>query len=189
MKKIGLLGGTFNPVHNGHLALAQTALEKIKLDRVIFIPAKIPVHKASDGVIPADRRYKMVERAIKGYKDFEISDVEIKRKEKSYSIDTVKHFKKIFTKDQLFFIIGSDCYAKLHTWNKIDQLNKLITFVCINRPGNTPSSSKHNCRFLEMPELDISSSDIRKRVSKKLPVGYLLPEAVESYIKKHKIYF
>lgn len=186
--KIGLLGGTFNPVHNGHLALAQTALEKIKLDKIIFVPAKLPVHKESDRLISASKRFKMVELAIKGYKYFEVSDIELQREGKSYSIDTVNHFRKIFTGDKLFFIIGSDSYSRLHTWKKISELNQRVTFVCINRPGNTPKSSKHNCRFLEMPALDISSSDIRKRVSKDLPVGYLIPMAVESYIKRNKIY-
>ncbi|MGE0269011.1 MAG: nicotinate-nucleotide adenylyltransferase [Candidatus Omnitrophota bacterium] len=188
MKKIGLLGGTFNPIHNGHLALAQTALEGLKLDKVIFIPAKLPVHKEPGVLISAFERFAMVELAIKGYHHFDISDVEIKREGKSYSIDTVKHFKKIFTKDKLFFIIGSDTYARLHTWKKIDELVRLTSFVCINRPGINPRNKEKNCRYLEMPELNISSSYIRKRVSRKLPVGYMLPKDVDLYIKRKKIY-
>lgn len=188
MKKIGLLGGTFNPIHNGHLALAQSALEALKLDKIIFIPAKVPVHKEPGVLISHRKRFEMVNLAIKRYKNFDISDVEIKREGKSFSIDTVKHFKKVFPKSKLFFIIGSDSYTRLHTWKKIDELNKLVSFVCINRPGTNPKSKDRNCRFLEMPELDISSSFIRRRVSNKLPVGYMLPEAVDSYIKRKKIY-
>ncbi|MBP9854553.1 MAG: nicotinate-nucleotide adenylyltransferase [Candidatus Omnitrophica bacterium] len=188
MKQIGLLGGTFNPIHNGHLALAQTALEGLKLDKVIFVPAKVPVHKEAGVLISATKRFKMVELAIKGYKQFEISDVEIKRDGKSYSIDTAIHFRGVFPTAKLYFIIGSDSCSRLHTWKEIDELDQLLTFVCINRAGVKPKGNHKNCLFLEMPELDISSSDIRKRISKRLPVGYMLPDAVNLYIQKNKIY-
>lgn len=188
MKRIGILGGTFNPVHNGHLAVAQTALEKLRLDKVIFVPAKLPVHKDPRIVVAPAKRLKMVELAIAPYAHFAASDIEISRKGKSYSIETVREFRKKYADDKLYFIIGTDSSLKLHTWKRIDELVKMVSFVCVNRPGNSPAATQQRCRHLKMSELDISSSTIRSRIAKGLPVGYLLPEAVEDYISQKKIY-
>ncbi|MCA9393372.1 MAG: nicotinate-nucleotide adenylyltransferase [Candidatus Omnitrophica bacterium] len=188
MKRIGILGGTFNPVHNGHLAVAQTAFEKLRLTKVIFVPAKLPVHKAPENVVAPAKRLKMVELAIQPYDHFVASDIEISRKGKSYSIETVQEFRKQYAKDKLYFIIGTDSSLKLHTWKRIDELVKMVSFVCINRPGNPPSATEQSCRHIKMPALDISSSMIRARIAKGLPVGFLLPKAVEEYIRKKKIY-
>ncbi len=188
MKRIGILGGTFDPVHNGHLAIAQTALEKLRLDKVIFVPAKLPVHKDPDSVAASDKRLKMVELAVAAYPHFESSNIEVARKGKSYSIETVEQFRKDYAGEKLFFIIGADSSLKLHTWKRIDELVKMVSFVCVNRPGNTPDVAQKRCRHIKMPALDISSSMIRNRIAKGLPVGYLLPKAVEEYIHRHRIY-
>jgi len=136
MKRIGILGGTFNPIHIGHLAIAEWSYEKLKLDKVIFVPTYLPPHKSSRGVIDAKTRYKMVELAIKDNPHFEISDFEIKKGGKSYSIDTVRYFSEKFNKDtKLYFIIGEDCLSTLHKWKEIEKLVSLASFVVVNRPG------------------------------------------------------
>ncbi|MBZ0167349.1 MAG: nicotinate-nucleotide adenylyltransferase [Candidatus Omnitrophica bacterium] len=188
MRRIGIFGGTFNPIHNGHLAVAQTACEKLKLHRVIFVPAKMPVHKGSLNVVEPGKRLKMVGLAIKGYGLFEASNIEITSKNQSYSIETVRHFREKFAGDKLYFIIGSDSSRTLHTWKSFDDLVNIVKFVCVNRPGNTRAAADKYCRYIEMPELDISSSMIRRRISKGLPVGFYLPQAVDEYIRRNKIY-
>lgn len=188
MKRIGILGGTFNPVHNGHLAIAQTALEKLRLDKVIFVPAKLPVHKDPSLVVSPGKRLSMVELAVQTYDCFECSDIEIARKGKSYSIETVRQFRKKYADDKLYFIIGADSSLKLHTWKRIDELVTMVSFVCVNRPGNPSGLSQEPCRHISMPALDISSSMIRSRIAKGLPVGYLLPQPVEEFIQKKKLY-
>lgn len=188
MKRIGLFGGTFNPIHNGHLAIAQSAFEKLRLDKVIFVPAKLPVHKDPRLVVSPSKRLRMVELAVEAYKNFECSDIEIARKGKSYSIETVQEYRKKYADDKLYFIIGADSSLKLHTWKRIDELVTMVSFVCVNRPGIALSLSEKRCRHISMPALDISSSGIRSRIAKGLPVGYLLPQVVEDYIKKKKLY-
>jgi nicotinate-nucleotide adenylyltransferase len=189
MNRIGILGGTFNPIHIGHLAIAQTVLEKLKLDCVLFIPSNLPPHKASTDVISATKRLAMVRLAIRHYQKFKVSNFEVSRPGKSYSIDTVRHLSKHFTnKTKFFFIIGQDSLPTLHSWKEIDNLRKLVTFVVVNREGIKVKKGKMRVQSLTMPGLDVSSSFIRERILKKQTVRYLLPEAVEMYIQKHKLY-
>ena len=189
MKRIGILGGTFNPVHIGHLAMAQTALEQLKLDKVIFVPSNLPPHKASKEVVSAMHRFKMVQLAVKGNPKFEVSSVEIKRSGKSYSIDTVKYFKKLYLKgDQIFFIIGEDTLKTLHSWKYIKELLKSVKFVSINRLGYQNTKSKVKTVSIKMPALEVASSYIRQRLVSKKTVRYLIPDLVLKYIQKNKLY-
>ncbi|OGX47930.1 MAG: nicotinate (nicotinamide) nucleotide adenylyltransferase [Omnitrophica WOR_2 bacterium RIFOXYB2_FULL_38_16] len=189
MKRIGILGGTFNPVHIGHLAIAQRARENLGLDKVFFVPSNLPPHKSSKNVLPSAQRYHMVQMAIEGNPYFDISDFEINREGRSYSIDTVEHFYNLYLgKAKLYFIIGEDSFAKLDTWKHIDNIVKLADFVVVNRPGINVEDSKIKVRTIEMPGLDISSSSVRRCLRLGKTVKYFLPEKVLEYIKRKKLY-
>ncbi|MCA9398593.1 MAG: nicotinate-nucleotide adenylyltransferase [Candidatus Omnitrophica bacterium] len=189
MKRIGILGGTFNPLHIGHLAIAQAAYEKLKLEKVIFVPANVPPHKRPGSIIPCKQRFEMVRLITDDNPRFEVSDFEVKRPGKSYTIDTVKHFQKKYDgKAQLFFILGEDSAGYLHEWKNIKELLKLVTFVAVNRAGCEPVKAKVPVRLLAMPALEISSSEIRRRIAQEKSVRYIVPEDVLKYIKKKKLY-
>ncbi len=189
MRRIGILGGTFNPIHIGHLVSAQFVSERLKLDKVIFIPSYLPPNKSRKAVIDAVHRYNMVKLAIKGNDLFDVSDFEIKKKGVSYSIDTLEFFHKNFSsKIRLFFIIGTDNIAGLHTWHRIDDILRLATFVAVSRPGTGSLRGKIDVRRVDIPVLDISSSFIRKRIASGKTVRYLIPDAVIRYIQRHKLY-
>ncbi|MBU0469392.1 MAG: nicotinate-nucleotide adenylyltransferase [Candidatus Omnitrophica bacterium] len=189
MKRIGILGGTFNPVHIGHLAIAQRARENLDLEKVFFVPSNLPPHKSSKNVLPPAQRYRMVQMAIEGNPYFDISDFEIKREGRSYSIDTVEHFYKLYLeKAKLYFIIGEDSFSTLDTWKHIEDIVKLADFVVVNRPGFNVEDSKIKVKTIDMPGLDISSSGVRKCLRLGKTVKYLLPEKVLKYIKRKKLY-
>lgn len=189
MKRIGLFGGTFNPIHMGHLAIAQMAQEAFKLDKVIFIPSHQPPHKNIASLAPACDRYKMVKLAIAGNDRFEVSDVETLRDGKSYTIDTLRYFQKVYSsKAKLFFIVGGDSFSTLPKWKNIGEILRLVTFIVVNRPGT--NASKKNIRHLTVtkPGIDISSSYLRQRIESGKSVRYLVPEAIFYYIEKHRLY-
>lgn len=188
MKRIGILGGTFNPIHIGHLAIAQMAKEKAGLDKVIFVPAFIPPHKTVANLAAAKDRLVMVRLAIADNPSFEVSDYEIRKGGKSFSIETVRHFREVFRKKaKLYFIIGGDSLTMLPTWKQIDELLQLVTFIAVNRPGY--QSSRGAMRHIAVEsELNISSSDLRKRVIQGKTIKYLVPDKVIRYIGQHKIY-
>ena len=188
MQRIGILGGTFNPIHVGHLLMAEMTCDQLKLDRVIFIPSFLPPHKSAKDIIDAHDRYNMVRLAIEGHSSFEVSDIEILRKGKSYSIDTIQSLKDHFPqKTQIYFIIGEDSLATLKTWKEIDRLLKFVKFVVVNRPG-LKAKSKIKTLSVEMPGLDISSSDIRQRICQNKTIKFLVPEKIEDYIQTHQLY-
>ena len=189
MKRIGILGGTFNPVHIGHLAIAQVARESLDLDKVFFVPSNLPPHKSSKNVLPTAQRYHMVQMAIEDNPYFDISDFETKRAGKSYSIDTVEHFYQLYLgKAKLYFIIGEDSFSKLETWKHIESIVKLADFVVVNRPGFNIEDSKIKVKTIAMPGLDISSSSVRRCLRLSKTVKYFLPEKVLKYIKRKKLY-
>ena len=188
MNRIGFFGGTFNPIHMGHLAIAQMAQERFKLDKVIFIPSHQPPHKNVAPLASAKDRYKMVRLAIAGNENFEVSDVETKRIGKSYTVDTLQHFRKIYpAKVKFFFIIGGDSLATLSSWKNIDEILKLATFIVVNRPGY---SDIKNIKHLTVtkPGIDISSSYLRERINSGKSARYLVPEAIHHYIVKQRLY-
>jgi len=189
IKRIGVLGGTFNPVHVGHLAIAQMALERMHLSKVIFVPAYIQPHKNRKIGAGAKHRFRMVELAIEGNPLFEISDFEIARKGKSYTIDTMQHFREVYAEDaRLFFVIGEDTLSQLPRWRYLDDILKIADFIVVNRPGHTKKSTdiKHNSVI--MPGIDISSSYIRLRITEKRTVRYFVPDKVIDYIKQNQLY-
>ena len=188
MKRIGILGGTFNPIHLGHLAIAEMAQEKVGLDKVIFVPAFIPPHKTVSHLAEAKDRLTMVRLAIADNPAFTVSDYEINKGGRSFSIDTVTHFHKLYKKKaKLYFVIGGDSLATLPTWKNIDQLLKLVTFVVVNRPGYRKNHKAIRHISVES-ELNIASRDLRKRVIQGKTIKYLVPDKVIRYIEHHGIY-
>lgn len=189
MKRVGILGGTFNPVHIGHLTIAQMVCQQVGLDRVIFIPSYLPPHKSGRDVISARDRYQMLRLAVKGNPQFRTCDFEIKKKGRSYSIETVKYLKEAYPRGtKFFFIIGSDLLPKLHTWKDINELKKMVTFLSVNRPGFKQKKSRIRVRSVTVPGLHSSSTFARQRLLAGKTVKYLVPENVLRYIQKKKLY-
>jgi len=189
MKRIGILGGTFNPIHIGHLTIAQMVCEQLKLDKVIFVPSYLPPHKSGRNVVSAKDRYAMVQLAIRGNRCFDISDFEIKKKGKSYSIETVTYFRdRLWPGAKVFFIIGGDLLPQLHTWRQIDDLVKIVSFVVVERPGYDVKVSELTVKFVEAPVPQTSSTYVRRRLASGKTVKYLIPDNVLRYIEKNKLY-
>ncbi len=187
--RIGLFGGTFNPVHNGHISLASQAKLKLRLDKVIFIPTYIPVHKDSEKMIPAIDRLSMIELAIGKKAGFEVSPYEIDRKEKVYSVDTIKHFKDSYPQEtEFFFLTGADSLAGLDTWKDIDKIFTLCDFIVFTRPGFAKADNIKNVTYIDMDEVDISSTQIRENISRDNPISELVPFQVADYIVKKNLY-
>ena len=199
--KIGILGGTFNPVHIGHLILAQSAVEALDLSTVLFVPCAQPPHKESAGLASAEHRMAMLEAAIEGDLRFEVSDIEIKRGGTSYAIATVRQLQRMYPGSKLFFIIGSDTLPELHLWKDVYDLLTRCTFVTFGRPGRDthppqpadlhldppwPEQLLQNYQALRL--VDISSSDIRYRVAEGMSIRYLVPPGVEMYVAEHGLY-
>ena len=190
-KRIGIFGGTFNPIHIGHLAIAEVAQEKCGLDEVVFVPSYQPPHKTISYLAPAKDRYRMVRLAVEGHSDFSVSDCEIKRKGRSFTIDTVRDFRKRLPKStQLFFIIGGDSFPDLSLWKEIDALSRLVTFIVVNRPGYRLPKGRRGIKYtaVVMPGIDLSSSHLRQRITERKSVKYFVPDKVLQYIKRQKLY-
>jgi nicotinate-nucleotide adenylyltransferase len=197
--KIGILGGTFNPVHLGHLLIAQDALEAAGLSSVRFIPSAAPPHKRVDLLAPASQRLAMLKLALRGNDRFTVDDREIKRGGESYSVDTVLELKSEEPQAEFHFIIGADSLQQLHTWRKIDTLVEACSFIAVTRPGFdgagaactklSPAARRRlRLRFLQGHACDIASRDIRARIARGQSVRYLVPEAVFRYIQRHSLY-
>ena len=193
---IGLLGGTFNPVHNAHLWLADTLIKTNKLDEIWFIPAYLPPHKDkiyTVSMATANHRLGMLKIALRGKKQFHVKTLEIERGGKSYTYDTIKTFKKTSPNLNLFFIIGSDLLQELFTWYKIDKLCKMVTFLAVRRKGFTiPSKNflnKYNVKVVKLNGIrDVSASMIRESIYNSESVKGLIPDDVYRYIVAHKVY-
>ena len=194
--KTGILGGSFNPIHIGHLILAEEVREKLGLERVIFVPANLPPHKDDRDLAPGADRYRMIELAIKTNKYFSVSDIEIKRQGNSYTIDTIKEFKKTYPGDTLYFITGSDLLKYLEEWKDLKEIVKMVSFVVATRPGypldKIPSylnsSQQAGISTLEIRAVDISAFEIREAIKANRSFRYLVPEAVVDYINNKGLY-
>jgi nicotinate-nucleotide adenylyltransferase len=190
--RLGIFGGTFNPVHIGHLIAAQEVREKMRLSRVIFVPSAYPPHKIEQDLASARHRLNMLKLAIDKISGFSISTLEIERGGKSYSVDTMRQFKKQYSKTtKFFFILGIDAAAEIFTWKEVNNFLRLCKIIAVNRPGlslknvSKKPPSKH---IVSVIPIGISSSLIRKRITEGKPINYLVPEKVEKYIKRHKLY-
>lgn len=184
LKKIGIFGGTFDPIHHGHLILARDAIETLPLDRVIFIPAALSPHKLEQQPTPPDVRLEMLRAAIAGDRDFAVDTLELERPPPSYAIDTVETLRQREPDAEFFFLVGEDNVARLSTWHRFPELAKMVQFVVLDRSGlNTvhpyPAIRRH---------VDISATDIRKRVASGRSLRYLVPPAVETIIRERQLY-
>ncbi|RJP59591.1 MAG: nicotinate-nucleotide adenylyltransferase [Deltaproteobacteria bacterium] len=212
--RVGLFGGTFNPIHLGHLRSAEEVRELFNLQQVIFIPSANPPHKQGKNIISPIHRMEMVNLAIEGNQGFSVSDIEIKRHGKSYSIETIDYIRKIHGSDLiLFFIMGIDAFTEISTWKDYINLFSRCNFVVTTRPGYSLTNlgtvlppdvagnfsysseedrfihaSNFSLYFRDITHLDISSSAVRKRIKENMSIRYLLPEKVIEYIKGHGLY-
>jgi len=186
--KIGILGGTFNPIHIGHLILAEEVREKLKLDKVIFVPTYLPPHKDNSDIAPAHARLAMIKLAIKGNRYFLASDIEIKRDGRSYTIDTLKEFEKAYPQDELYFIIGSDLLKYLDDWKDLQEIIKMVRFIVATRPGYPLEKIPSHISTIPIRAVDISGFEIRKAIKEDKSFRYLVSEAVLKYINKKKLY-
>lgn len=193
--KIGILGGTFNPVHIGHLILAEEAREKLGLDKIIFIPTALPPHKDNFNIAPASDRLEMLRLAMEGNKFFAVSDIEIKRGGRSYTIDTIKELKKDNPLDGLYFIIGSDLLTYFDGWKDVDQIAKAVTFVAATRPGypledigSYAAMRQAGVKTLAIRAVDVSGFEVRQCVKENKSFRYLVPDKVFDYINQRKLY-
>ena len=190
MSRIGIYGGTFDPIHHGHLITAQFVKEKRKLEKIIFIPAFIPPFKQSLKISPPEHRLKMLQLSIEGIPYFDYSDIELKRKNISYTIDTLKELKRNYNEIEL--IIGMDNFQSFNDWKSPEKIIELAKLVVLRRrtdkQSETENKFKENAVFLETPLIEISATDIRERVKNDLPINFLVPKNVMEYIYKQKLY-
>ena len=190
MSKVGIFGGTFDPIHLGHLITAQSVREIRNLEKIIFIPAFISPHKSDVKTTSAEDRSNMIKLAIDGIPFFDYSDIEIKKGGVSYTIDTLKELKKIYNEVEI--IIGYDNIFSFHTWKEPDEIMKLAKIVVLKRKSSHPPQFEdkyyHQAVFVQTRGIEISATDIRERVKNEMPINFLVPPAVMEYIYKHKLY-
>lgn len=192
--KLGLFGGSFDPIHNGHLLLANWTKEKLRLERIIFIPAAIPPHKQQMPLTNATHRYRMVQLAIESYPDFEVSDIELQRGGISYTIDTIYYFKKKFklARRDLYLIIGADSLIDFKNWRSPDKIIANCQLVVLQRPDvdltKAETVYRQHAIILSSPLIFISATAIRQRIREGLPITELVPAKVERYIYEFGLY-
>lgn len=190
MSKVGIFGGTFDPVHFGHLITARAVLEIRDLDKIVFIPANISPHKTDSTSSAAEYRLKMLQLAIDGISYFTISDIELNREGVSYTIDTLKTLKEKYKEIEL--IIGEDNLQSFHTWKNPEEILKLSKLTVLKRKFDRSSAVNHDyiekAEFVETPVIEISGSKIRERTKNDLSIDFLLPENVKKYILKNNLY-
>ena len=198
---IGILGGTFSPVHIGHLIVAQDAIERLELSRMLLVPCSIPPHKSPRHLLAARHRLAMLEHAVEGDERFGVSESEIRRDGVSYSVDTVRELRGMYPDSEICFLIGTDSLLELHAWKDVYELLELCRVVSFERPGYERATIREEALMLDAPwpsklaadiiaghRISISSSDIRRRVAEGQSIRYLVPPAVEMYIHEHGLY-
>lgn len=197
-KRFGIMGGTFDPIHTGHLFIANEVLNMYNMDKIIFIPAGNPPFNKKTGATSYER-YLMTVIATLANKYFEVSDIEIKKDEKSYTINTIKELTKAYDNTEFYFITGMDAVLDLDKWQEHEELFKYLKFIAVNRAGVESENAFNKIKemreafngtieILEAPMLQISSTDIRNRIKNNRSIKYLVSESVEKYIIKNKLY-
>jgi len=190
MGRIGILGGTFDPPHIGHLILAQEAIVGLHLGKIAFAPAAHPPHKGSTPIASPEQRWEMVSLAISDNPQFEALNIELRRPGPSYTVDTIRELGRMWGPEQeLFFLMGSDSLQELPTWKEPENLIKICRVVVATRPGFTPQGEfARKVVVLKMPPVGVSSTLIRERVKRGEPIRYLVPQKVEQYILREGLY-
>ena len=191
-RRVGVMGGTFDPIHNGHLVAASEVAARFGLDEVIFVPTGRPWQKTGKNVSDAEHRYLMTVIATASNPRFTVSRVDVDRPGNTYTIDTLRDLsEKLGEGTEMFFITGADALAQILSWKEVDELFQLAHFVGVSRPGHELSSEglpQDGVSLLQIPALAISSTDCRDRVRDDFPVWYLVPDGVVQYIAKHNLY-
>ena len=194
--RLGLFGGTFDPIHLGHLVLAESCREALQLDRVLFIVAGQPPHKPGSRT-PVDHRIEMVRIATAGHSAFEVSEIETKGPGPNYSVETLESIRRDRPEDDLFFLIGADSLADFPLWRRPDRIAELATIVVVNRPGIDPAVTNsppdlgpnaHRIERVAIPPIGIASHEIRRRVAEGRSIRYQVPRGVEAYIQAAQLY-
>lgn len=199
IKKLAVFGGTFSPPHIGHLLLAENAMYELNADKIVFMTAGNPPHKDNRGVIDKKHRFEMVKLMIKDNNNFEASDLEIKNDSKSYTADTLLKLRELYNASKIYFIVGLDSFYDMEKWYKPELIFNRCTLAVSLRGGLSAENfeekadyyrKKYNAEIVKitMPEVEISSSDIRKRIAEGRPVRYMLSKEVVDYINKNNLY-
>ncbi|HEX7746386.1 MAG TPA: nicotinate-nucleotide adenylyltransferase [Micromonosporaceae bacterium] len=192
VRRIGIMGGTFDPIHHGHLVAASEVADRFGLDEVVFVPSGIPWQKGDIAVSPAEDRYLMTVIATASNPRFHVSRVDIDRKGPTYTVDTLRDLRAEYgPKTQLFFITGADALEKILSWKDADHMFELAHFVGVTRPGFELSAAHlpaEAVSLVQVPAMAISSTDCRQRVAAGEPVWYLVPDGVVQYIAKRRLY-
>ena len=196
--RLGIMGGTFDPIHFGHLVTAEEALVQFNLDRVIFMPTGNPAAKAHETVTPVEHRYLMTVLATAANPDFDVSRMEVDRPGLTYTVDTLAAMRKeLGPSAELYFITGADAVWEIVSWKDAEQVADMATFIAATRPGydleaarklHEEAATRFKIDYIEVPALAISSTDLRRRVAERRPIRYLTPEPVVAYIEKHGLY-
>jgi len=199
-EKIGISGGTFNPIHYGHLIVAEMVRDEFGLEKILFVPSGMPPHKNLRDVAGAEHRFNMVQQAVKNNPYFFESRVEVERGGYTYTIDTLKNLRQTYGKDaKLYYIIGADVLSDLLTWRNYQEVFGICEFIAVLRPGNGIEVFNRQMEylrdtfgavihFIDTPLIEISSTEIRNRIRQGKSIKYLVPEAVEDYIKENRLY-
>lgn len=200
MKKIGIFGGSFDPVHNGHVKLALQAREEAGLDRLIFVPARLQPFKLGKKVAEGSLRVEMLRLALREYVELEVSEYELNRDEISYTVTTLNHFREVYGEDtEIFFLTGTDSFIKIHTWMRADEILSNYSLIVGSRPGYLEKELYEQKSFLEdkyginiviinNEKVDVSSTEIRERAAKGESLSGLVDQEVEEYIRANRIY-
>ena len=193
ISRIGIFGGTFNPPHIGHLIVAEEVRQQFSLHKIVFVPSARPPHKTHVPVVDSQHRFIMTQLAVNKNPNFEVSDKEMTRDGTSYTIDTIKEFKNMYGSSvDIFFIMGGDSIFEINTWKKPEELLGLCTVIVTTRPGFDLSKIDNRFQgkiiFADVSHIDISSTEIRRRVQEGESITYLVPKEVEEYIQKKKLY-
>lgn len=188
--RIGILGGTFDPIHIVHLMIAEQVREKLHLQQIWFMPTRIPPHKEGRRVAPAEHRLEMVKLAIGEIPYFQAVSFELERQGTSYTIETIKQLKEQFPSHSFYFIIGADMVEYLPHWHQIEELVHLIQFVGVHRPGYHMNQSEYSSyvKTVEIPQMDLSSTMIREKVLNRESVRFMVPDKVRNYIEEKHLY-
>lgn len=199
LKKIGIMGGTFNPIHNGHLVLANSAYKQFHLEEILFMPSKNPPHKEHKNIVSDDHRLKMISLAISDIPYFTLSTVELEREGTTYTVDTLESLWKTKGSISFYFIIGADSLFQIETWKKPEEIMKLAKFIVASRYGLSNEAMNQQIEYLnhtyntnieriKMPDIDVSSKHIRENIKNSNSVKKYIPKAVEEYIDKYDLY-
>lgn len=190
--KVGLFGGTFNPPHSGHLIVIESVQDQMHFDRILFIPSANPPHKSDPSLAPASSRLEMTHLAVQGNETFMVSDIETTRMGKSYTVDTVGELAEKHPGADFSFIIGADNFLELETWKSPEDIFAKAGLIVMTRPGYDTAREKNRytklARFIHVPLIGISSTEIRRRVKHGRSIRYLVPPPVEEYIARHGLY-